>query len=106
MKLKDILTAEMYDRYGDMDVYSDCIDDIAPCWCGTLLTEYGKEYYAEALEVEADIDEESNFIGWCILTYTDCEEDCEKKWYKVTELFNDMAGCCSEEHYDKCFINE
>lgn len=43
MKLSEILTKKTYDQYGDMDVTNDCIDELAPAWCGNLLTDDEEE---------------------------------------------------------------
>lgn len=108
MTLRDILTEENYNKYGDMDVYSDCIDDFACCWCGTLLTDYGKDVYVKALDIKAEI-RPDNWLGGdshCILVLTDDEEDYEELWDEAKAFFADMAGYIPDDDYRKRFISE
>lgn len=105
MKLKDILTKDNYKTYGDMDVYNDCIDDSAPCWCGTTLTDYGKSVYP-ALELEAYI-KPDNWVegGYCIMVEINDlpEGEDDRMWDETVALFSDMAGYIPEDDYNKRF---
>lgn len=106
MKLKDILTKEMYEKYGDMDVYNDWTDDIAPAWCGTLLTEYGATVYP-ALELEACVVDNSDDDHYILVFINDLPDgEDERAWDEVVALFDDMAGYIGESDYKKRFIDD
>ena len=111
LKLRDILTQDMYEKYGDMDVYSDCIDEGAPAWCGNFLTEEGKKHYAKVLELDAEIQTEYHdgatpWYSIVVKTNHLPSPTDERMWDKAQGLFGDMAGYCSEEEYDKYFTLE
>lgn len=101
MKLKDILTTETWNKYGDMDVTNDCIDDMACAWCGTTLTREGEEHFAEALNLEAEIRPVWGYDG--ISVKINHLEKYGRAWRKTKELFDAMAGYCSESNYAKWF---
>lgn len=100
MKLRDILTKETWNKYGDMDVANDCIDEMAPAWCGTLLTKEGKEVFADVLDLDAEIEDDY------IVVKVDHLEDYEKAWLKACRFFDYMAGYCLEEDYETWFTHE
>ena len=102
MKLKDILTTETWNEFGDMDVYNDVTDSVYPAWCGNLFTEEGREHFAEVLELEA----ETTTVWDCaaIIVHTD-GENWKHNNALVRELFVDMAGYCTEEEYERWFID-
>lgn len=108
MKLRDILTKETYDKYGiDMDVYSDCIDEAAACWCGTLLTDLGKEAFDDVLDLPATITVETinGIEDGYITVCTGHLKKCGTYWNKAKELFDSMAGYCSDTLWDAWFCN-
>jgi hypothetical protein len=104
MKLKDILTKETYERWGDMDVANDVTDDLAPCWCGTLLTEYGKSVYKDVLELEAEIRPVWGVTGISV-NVDHLGDKWEKAWNKADALFTAMAGYIDEDEYNKRFTD-
>lgn len=103
MKLKDILTTEIWNEFGDMDVYNDVTDSVYPAWCGNLFTEEGREHFAEALELEA----EATTVWDCgaIIVHTD-GDNWKHNNALVCELFTDMAGYCTKEEYERWFIDD
>lgn len=103
MKLKDILTTETWNEFDDMDVYNDVTDSVYPAWCGNTFTEEGREYFKEALELEADI----RTIWDCpsILVHTD-GENWKHNNALVRDLFDAMAGYCTDEEYERWFIDD
>lgn len=108
MTLKDILTLENHDKYGDMDVYNDVTDDYACAWCGTICTTYGEGVYHEALDIPAEI-RDDNWLGngrKCIVVLADQFEDWEDTWDEASALFTDMAGYIAEEDYVQRFVND
>ena len=106
MKLKDLLTKDNYNKYGDMDVYNDCIDEMAPCWCGvTIKDEYLHCY--PILELEAEI-EPDTWLGGShyriMLNINDLPEGKdEKAWEDACELFEDLAGYGDADEYVERF---
>lgn len=108
MKLRNILTNKIYNKYGDMDVYNDCIDDFAPTWCGNTLTAYGYECYRYILDnLDADVVPD-NYLGnghHCIMVHiNDLPSGTdERMWGKVVDMFYAMAGYIDEDEYDKMF---
>lgn len=101
MKLKDILTKEVWEKYGDMDVTNDCIDDTACAWCGNYLTKEGRIHFEEALEYEAEI---VHAMGeFWIQVKIDHLPGYEHAWTIVKRLFLYMAGYCPDEDYNRWF---
>lgn len=96
IKLKEAL--KRHEEYGDFDVLSN-----GNCWvayCGTELTEEGEKHYAEVLEYDCEFTFGS-MAGPVVLT-VECftlEQDA-----KLEEMLMDMAGYCSEKHYERCFV--
>ena len=108
MTLKDILTLENWEQYGDMDVYNDVTDDYACAWCGTICTTYGEGVYQSTLDIPAEI-RDDNWLGGghkCIVVLVDQFEGWEDKWDEASALFSDMAGYIAEEDYVQRFVND
>ena len=103
MKLKDILTTETWDKFGDMDVYNDVTDSEYPAWCGTIFTKEGREHFAEALELEADIRVVWGYPSIVVLTDG---ENWKHNNALVRDLFDDMGGFCTEEEYERWFTDD
>lgn len=101
MKLKDLLTAETWNEYGDMDVANDVTDELWPAWCGETLTDEGRERFKEALELEAIIRPVWGYQGIYLLL--DDDPDWEKHWNMAGELFESMCGYCTEEEWNRWF---
>lgn len=101
--LKDILTKDTYNKFGDLDVYSDCIDDCADCWCGTLLTERGERLYEDTLRLPAEV--RVCFGSPAIMVYTDHLATYARSWIVAKKFFGDLAGYCSEEEWDLNFYD-
>lgn len=102
MKLKELLTQETWDIWGDMDVANDVTDDLAPCWCGELLTEEGEKKFAKALELEAEIRPVWGTPG-IVLLIDQFDNNWEREWVRARRMFADMAGYCTEEEYNAWF---
>jgi len=96
MKLKEAL--RLHEDFGDFDVISDCGCYVA--YCGTELTKEGEEHYAEVLEYECSFSHGS-MAGPTILM-VECFT-VEQTMLLETMLL-DMAGYCSQKHYEKCFV--
>ena len=95
IKVKDLLEQDV-----DIDVYDDVCDDLAIAFCGPMeLTDEGKERFKTALElpihlctdyVLVEVDDEDENVMWDRLN-------------NAKELFEGMAGFCSEENWNKWF---
>lgn len=106
MTLKDLFTDKsIWGKYGDMDVYNDCIDDMASAWCGTQMTKAGLEHYGDdLLSTEIEIDE--TCCGCSIECKIDDCPDYSKRWRKIKALFDEAAGYLGVEEYDMWFIDD
>lgn len=105
MTLRDLFTDKsIWNQYGDMDVFNDCIDDYAPAWCGTLLTDKGLEHFGKELDLD-DIEVEfyADTYGHTICVHIDKFPDYEEKWEAIRTLFSCAAGYCGCEEYDLWF---
>lgn len=88
----------------EVDVYDNYTEELAIAYCGTQLTEAGEKKYADVLEFEIESIQD-NIAIIKIDNDTDPEEITEKKLKKAIDMFNSMAGYCSQEKYDKYFID-
>lgn len=97
MTVKEFITCE-----DDIDVYDDVCEDIAICFCGPqALTEAGREYFADALELEVEVNDDS---GYAIVHVDDPDEKVWKRRLKAAkEFFYAAAGYCDADLYDKWF---
>ena len=104
MKLRDILTKETWEKYGDLDICNDVTEDMGHAWCGTLLTDEGRKHFKEALDVEAGIEWYAGYEEYVIELKLDQYGDSwSRKGRKAYRLFADMCGYCTEEEYDTWF---
>ena len=113
MTLRDLFTDKnTWAKYGDMDVYNDCIDEMTAAWCGTLMTFEGAQHYDECYKSEngklLDTPIEIAAGRYCnnIECKIDSYPDYFERWIAIDILFNDAAGYCSESDYDKWFIDD
>ena len=112
MTLRDLFTNQsIWTVYGDMDVVNDCIDDYAPAWCGTLLTDEGQKHFDLLLDtyeplLDTEIEVGKNMCG----SFVECKiNDCpdyDKRWNAIKELLECSAGYCSCEDYDNWFVDD
>lgn len=85
-----------------VDVYDNVCDDIAVCLEGNFveLTEEGQKEFAEVLDYEVEkLDRDIAIIN---IDFDDWEDRLEK----AKRFFWSLAGYCSEEDYDKWFIEK
>lgn len=96
MKVKDLLKMNI-----DIDVVDDYCEDLWIAFCGAYeLTEDGIEHFAQALEYPVELNSRVAIV--CV---DDPEEKVARKQLrKAKELFYSLAGYCSEEDYNKWFI--
>lgn len=87
---------------GEFDVYDNYTEELAIAYCGEKLTAAGEEYFKEALDLEIiAIDRERVIVGVDAPNLK--EKDVEHRLEKAKELFESMAGYCSESDWDKWF---
>lgn len=104
MTLREILTAQTYEKFGDMDVTNDVIDSMFPAWCGQICTEEGEKEFGEILSCPAHIDEGVLYGAPYGLIVVNIDGPNWKRLYNKAEaLFDAMCGYCSEEEYDRWF---
>ena len=65
--VKDLL--ERYQETGDIDVYDDYDERIGIAYCGTQLTNKGRERFEEVLDFPISADDN------CVVILTDYDED-------------------------------
>ena len=95
MKVKDLLKEHIC-----VDVYDDVCEELAIAFVGPAeLTEEGKEYFADVLELEADLCE-----AVAILKIDDPDDKVwEARLSRSKELFEGLAGYCAESQYKRWF---
>lgn len=105
MTVKDIFSKAFYERFGDVDVYNDVTDDAFCAFCGGLaLTEYGEQYFADALGIE--ITAEGNPYNCIMLKLDKYGDDWERYFDNANELFNCAAGYCTTDEYGMFFTEQ
>ena len=105
MKVKDMFTNEWYDKYGDIDVYQDCLDIDGVAYCGEKLTEEGKKEWGDVLDLGVYINNPPSIdYGYPeAVVEVDDLPNCEHLAKRVMELFWACAGYCTEDEWDKWF---
>ena len=97
MKVKDFIKIEQ-----DIDVFDNVCEELAIAFCGAIkLTKEGKKKFADVLEY--DIDVRKSFLADIAVIDIDYD-DWKDRLKKAKEFFYSVAGYCSEENYDKWFI--
>ena len=97
MKVKDFIKIEQ-----DIDVFDNVCEELAIAFCGAIkLTKEGKKKFADVLEY--DIDVRKSFLADVAVIDIDYD-DWKDRLKKAKEFFYSVAGYCSEENYDKWFI--
>ncbi len=90
---------------GTIDVYDNYVEELAIAYCGEKLTNAGKEHFAEALELPID-----HFDTEVVVIAVDekglDEKTVEHRLEIAKDLFESMAGCCSETEWDEWFVEE
>lgn len=96
MKIKDILG-----KVDNVDVYDDFTEELGVVYCGETLTVAGAEKFAEVLELDCSINGDNLIVE---INKLDDGED-ERLLQLAIDMFESMAGLCSESDYKK-YINE
>lgn len=100
MLVKEMFTKEFYDTYGDIDVYDDTVEELGIAFCGAILTDEGKERFHSVLDLEVTINDGS-YGEVAIVSLP------ETQWRRalnvLIDLFDGVAGYCSEEDWNKWF---
>ena len=103
MKIRDFIKLNT-----DIDVYDDVCEELGICFCGPImLTEEGEQHFSEVLDYDVTVH--------LAITSRDCsyatvhvDDDDDKVWKrrlrKAKEFFHSLAGYCSEDDYEKWFI--
>ncbi len=101
MKVKDLLKEHI-----SVDVYDDVCEELAITFVGPAeLTEEGKEYFADVLELDVDFYEAVAILNAAAILNIDDPDD--KVWKarlsRSKELFEGLAGYCAESQYKRWF---
>ena len=98
VRLEDFLSDD-----GDIDVIDDVTDDLWIAKCGAWkLTEEGKKHFRSVLPLKVEYMENWEGLVACVLL--DHRKDWERLERKCIELFEALAGYCSESDFKKWFI--
>ena len=98
MKVKDFI--EVFN--GSVDVTDNYTEELYIAYCGEKLTEAGAEHFKEALELEVESISTDIVVIKVSVKYLD-EEACEHNLEIAKDLFESIAGYCSEEDWDEWF---
>ena len=102
MTLKELLTPDTWNVYGDMDVINDTTDSVFPAWCGTGFTPEGEKEFSAVLALDAEIVDHWMGTVLCV----NFGDAYGSGIYKAAKrMFWAMAGYCSEEEYNRWFDN-
>ena len=105
--VKDLL--EQYKEIGDIDVYDDYDERIGIAYCGTQLTEKGKEKFKEVLDFPLFVvTEYSPSCPYAVISTDDMgtDKEIEQKLELAAAMFYGMAGYCPEKEWDELFYDE
>ena len=84
----------------DIDVVDDIEDSLWIAFCGPMeLTEEGEKYFADVL----DLDVFPYWQGDRAVVRLEGHKDWKRLLRKVKELFESLAGYCSEDDWDRWF---
>ena len=102
MKVSEFVKLWSDGSHNDIDVYDNVCEEIAIAYCGGYtLTEEGTEHFKDALEMEIDVIERDCIA---IVDVDDEEGIWQKKLKKAKEFFYSIAGYCSDNNFDKWFV--
>ena len=96
MKVKDLLEMDI-----SVDVYDNVCEELAIAFEGPMeLTYAGKDYFADALEFDVSFNDDDS-VSVDVDDYD--EAVFERKLAAAKELFEAMAGMCTEEEWNLWF---
>ena len=97
IKVRELLKQEI-----DIDVYDDYTEELGIAFCGPMkLTKEGQEYFKDVLDYDIIV-YTNNDLQEAVVQVGDYD-DAEDRFDKACELFNSMAGYCSDTNYNKWF---
>lgn len=100
MRVRDMFTTAFADKYGDIDVFDDCVEELAVAFCGPLkLTKQGEAMFNLVLDDEVEMGDDCIIV--CIDSYP--EGVWQQHLKKLKMLFGCAAGFCSESEYTTWF---
>lgn len=92
--IRDFLQGEF-----DMDVCDDYSDDLYIAFCGPAkLTPIGQKRYEDVLDLPVRL------YADCAEILLDDREDCEQLERKCKDLFESLAGWCTDKQYRTWFV--
>lgn len=98
MKVSELLEKEI-----DIDVYDNVCEELGIAFCGPVeLTETGREKFGEALDYEVVL----HFYPQQTVAVVDVDGEegvWQKKLALAKDLFESMAGFCTEDEYEAWF---
>lgn len=93
-------------RSEDINIYDDVCEELGITFCGPMgLTEEGEKRFSEILDLKVDIYTDRHGYKSAVLRIDDESAKVWKRRLRIAkEFFEGMAGYCSEEKYEKWFI--
>ena len=97
---------EFIKRCEDIDIYDDVCEGLGIAFCGPMgLTEDGEKRFSKIIDLKVDIYSYDDGYINAVLRINDESSKVWKCRLRIAkEFFEGMAGYCSEENYDKWFI--
>lgn len=89
--------------HDDIDVYDNVCEELAIAYCGTQLTEAGKEQFKEVLGYEIDVDTDPRWPQ-AVIDVDGDEGVWQHKLAQASALFYSIAGYCKDTDWNKWFI--
>lgn len=81
-----------------IDVYDNLTEKLGIAFCGPIeLTEEGMKKFGDLLDYKVNLNKRKDW-EWAVV-----EVSTEKEVNRLCELFESLAGYCSESDYDKWF---
>jgi hypothetical protein len=90
----------------DIDIANNVTDSLGMCLCCPVkLTDEGKYDWHDVLNYVVDVYGDDNYAE-CIVDDEEPEIPWNKKLRRLNNFLNSAAGYCSEENYEKWFLEE
>ena len=102
--MKRVTIEELLKMELDIDVYDDYTEELGIAFCGPAeLTEEGRKYFEPVLKLNvAMVMDDTEFSDYGIVEINELDNP-EEALDMLCELFNGLAGYCSETLYNKWF---
>ena len=106
IKSENVTVKSFLATESDIDICDDVCEELFIAYCGPMgLTKEGEEHFKEILNLPVTVYTDSNGYSNAVLHIDDSRSNVWKKRLALAkELFEGVAGYCSETDYEKYFI--